>query len=113
MTTVHKFHAQPTWVDGLRFASKGEARRYGELLLLQKAGIIRDLVLQPAYPLHARGHDREWQLVGAYVADFEYVVCATDLLTTEDFKGVRTPLYRWKKKHFQAEYGRQIFEVTA
>ena len=39
-------------------------------------------------------------------------MCATDALTTEDVKGVRSPLYRWKKKHFQAEYGRPIFEVN-
>jgi hypothetical protein len=112
MSSLHKFHAVATVIDGVRFASKAEARRYGELTLLQKAGVIKDLVLQPAYPLHARGLKQEYVLIGAYVADFEYVECATDKLTTEDVKGVRTPLYSWKKKHFQAEYGRPIFEVN-
>lgn len=39
----HKYHAKPTTVDGIRFASKAEARRYSELRLLEKAGEIKNL----------------------------------------------------------------------
>jgi hypothetical protein len=42
---VSKYHAQPTVVDGIRFASKAEARRYGELMLLMKARVIWGLTL--------------------------------------------------------------------
>jgi hypothetical protein len=28
-------------------------------------------------------------------------------------KGFKTPLYRWKKKHVEAQYGITIREVTA
>ncbi len=43
-----KYRAQPTIVDGIRFHSKGEARRYQELRLLERAGEITNLELQPA-----------------------------------------------------------------
>jgi Protein of unknown function (DUF1064) len=107
-----KYHAVVTHVDGLRFSSKAEAKRYAQLVMMQKAGLIKDLVLQPHYRLHAPGTKVEWQLIGEYVADFDYVDVVTDKQITEDVKGVKTPVYQWKKKHFQAEYGRPIFEVT-
>ena len=39
-TTQSKYHAVPTTIDNIRFASKAEARRYRELRLLEKAGEI-------------------------------------------------------------------------
>lgn len=102
----HKFNAVPTEVDGVRFDSKREARRWAELQLLQRAGQIHHLERQIAYPLHAGAQ----QPIGAYVADFSYVR-ADGHLVVEDAKGVRTPLYRWKKKHLAAEYGIAIVEV--
>jgi Protein of unknown function (DUF1064) len=107
-----KFHAVPTWVDGIRFASAREARRYGELRLLERAGLIRDLTLQPAFELHAT----VWpapagppHVVGIYRADFAYVTETGTVV--EDAKGVRTALYQWKKKHVEIEYGVRIVEV--
>ncbi len=32
----HKYHAEPTIVDGIRFDSKKEATRYAELRLLER-----------------------------------------------------------------------------
>lgn len=107
----HKFHATPTVVDGIRFASKAEAKRYGELKLLEKAGEIVDLKLQPKYPLLVGGHK-----VGSYVADFEYsrVEERGKVMhrVVEDVKGLPTPLYRWKKKHFEIQYNWRITEVS-
>ena len=40
-----------TTVDGIKFQSKAEARRYSQLKLLEKAGEVFDLALQPAYQL--------------------------------------------------------------
>jgi hypothetical protein len=40
-----KYHAIPTEIDGIRFDSKAEARRYGELMLLEMGGVIRELEL--------------------------------------------------------------------
>ncbi len=36
----HKFHAIRTELDGIKFASKKEAKRYKELVLLQQKGDI-------------------------------------------------------------------------
>lgn len=107
---AHKYGAKPTVVDGIRFASQKEAKRYGELKLLEKAGEIFDLRLQPEYDLCA------WQngnapIIGKYRADFSYLDIRTMRGVIEDVKGFRTELYRWKKKHVEAQYGITIAEV--
>lgn len=105
-----KYGAIPLVVDGVRFASSREARRYGELRLLERAGQIWDLTLQPEFPLHAQGLETcECELVGKYRGDFAYAT--REGTVVEDVKGVRTPLYRWKKKHVEIEYGIRIVEV--
>jgi dsDNA-binding SOS-regulon protein len=103
-----KYNAKRTVVDGITFASKKEAKRYGELKLLEKAGEIRDLELQPWYALMAIGSGEQ---VGSYVADFKYFDKRFKRAVVEDVKGFRTPLYKWKKKHVEAQYGIQITEV--
>ncbi len=109
----HKYGAKPTTIDGIRFASKAEAWRYSELLMLQKAGEIRALVLQPKFPLWAYSVSRiNARPVGVYFADFGYVRVIDSEEVIEDVKGFRTPLYRWKKKHVEAQYGITITEVT-
>jgi hypothetical protein len=100
-----KYRAAPTIVDGIRFASKKEARRYSELKMLEKAGIIKSLRLQPRFDLTTPGGNK----VGEYVGDFAYRQDGEAVI--EDVKGFRTPLYRWKKKHFEVQYGIQIQEV--
>ena len=108
----HKYRAVPTTVHGFRFASKAEARRYQELLLLGMAGEIRNLELQPRFDLHVNGVK-----VSTYVADFRYQERQHSAYTlkwhdfVEDVKGVRTPVYRMKQKHMVAEYGITIREV--
>jgi Protein of unknown function (DUF1064) len=100
-----KYHATVTTVDGLTFASKREAVRYSELKLLEKAGEIWKLERQVPYPL-----DVHTKTIGQYVADFVYYRC-DGILVVEDCKGVRTPLYRWKRKHVEAQYGIRILET--
>lgn len=112
----HKFNAAPTIVDGIRFASKKESRRYAELKLLQRAGEIRHLTLQPSFPLMApvalgcvwKTADpiASTRVVGHYRADFGYDerrgVCWFPIV--EDCKGMRTAMYQWKKRHFEIQY---------
>ena len=106
-----KYRAKPTRVDNIRFHSAKEARRYGELKLLEKAGEIVALVLQPRFPLHAwSGDHAEAPFVGVYTADFEYLDCHGRRIV-EDVKGCQTPMYRWKKKHMLAQYGITILET--
>jgi hypothetical protein len=103
---VSKYRAVRTTVDGITFASKAEARRYQELKMLVKAGVIGDLRLQPRYPFVVNRVK-----IGAYVGDFLYERDGVEIV--EDVKGVLTPVYRLKKKLMKAIYGIEIQEVTA
>ena len=100
----NKYRAIPTVVDGIRFASKAEARRYGELKLLVFAKEIYNLSLQPTFPIIVNGSK-----ICTYVADFRYE--KDDQLVIEDVKGMRTPVYKLKKKLVEALYGITITEV--
>ena len=104
-TAPLKYRAQPTTVDGIRFASKREAARYCELRLMERAGHIRNLELQPRYPMVVNG-----LTVCVYVADFRYVA-ADGRAVVEDVKGVRTPAYVIKAKLMKALHGVEVSEV--
>jgi len=112
---ANKYGAQATTLDGIRFDSKKEARRYAELLLLQRAGEIRDLERQVEFPLlttHHRG--AEVHRVGSYFADFQYREGPTGILRIEDAKSPATaknPLYRLKRKMVMLAYSVEIIEV--
>ena len=95
-------------LDGLRFDSKAEAGRWVYLQRLQQAGEITDLRRQVRIPLHAPSG----AVVGFYVADFEYL--RQGLPVTEDVKSAATfelEIFQWKRRHFAAEYGREIVAV--
>lgn len=103
----HKYRAKPTEVDGVRFASKAEARRYCELKLLVQAGEIRNLELQPAFPIVIEG-----VRVTTYIADFAYFGGGKRVI--EDVKGFKTDVYALKKKLVEAMYpGVKIIEITS
>lgn len=100
-----KYRAKPTVIDGVRFASKKEAARYCALKLREKIGDISNLTLQPVFPIVIGG-----QPVAKYVADFSYF--HNGAYVVEDVKGMRTPVYRLKKKLVEALYpGVKIMEV--
>ena len=106
-----KFNNKPVTVDGHRFASKAEAKRYGELKLMENAGKIDLLTLQSRYTLEVNG-----MRICAYSADFSYRAfprTANKCIVVEDVKGVRTPVYRIKKKLMKAIYGIDITEIDA
>lgn len=112
----HKYHAKPTVIDGVRFASQKEARRYQELKILERAGKIQDLRLQPEYPLHVvkiyrNGWPIEIATVAKYIGDFEYTDCQTGEIITEDVKGMRTSVYALKRKLVAAIHGITIAEI--
>jgi hypothetical protein len=102
-----KYNATPTTVDGKRFASKKEARRYAELKQLEQARAIRYLRTQLCYPLKVNG-----ALIATYVADFVYVDAARgNAQVVEDVKGFKTREYTIKKKLMRALYGIEIKET--
>jgi Protein of unknown function (DUF1064) len=99
-----KYRNVPTVVGGIRVASKREARRWGELRLLERAGRISGLRRQVPFRLEING-----QLVTTYVADFVYCEAGAEIV--EDSKGVRTAVYKLKAKLMRAVYGVEIREV--
>lgn len=107
MRRGNKFHAEPTTVDGIRFASKAEARRYANLKLLERAKRIRDLTLQPAFPLHGKNGSH----IGRYTADFRYDELGADGRVLADVvEDVKSPAtakgeaYRLRIKLFKDNY---------
>ena len=91
---THKYGAKPTMVDGRRFASKREARRYSELKLAEQAGKIENLRCQVRYRLVQVVH---------YVADFVYID-ESGVAVVEDVKGYKTPEYKAKKKLMESQH---------
>ena len=99
-----KYNAKQTTVDGITFHSKKEARRYGELKLLEKLGEIKNLELQKRYKLMV--NDKH---ICSYDADFVYE--ENGRLVVEDVKGKPTPEYKLKAKLMEAIYGITIYET--
>lgn len=105
-----KYGATPTTVDGIRFHSAREARRYEELKLLVKAGAITGLLLQPEYGIYAHPIGGDLVKVATYRGDFQYYTVQGKKVV-EDVKGFKTPMYRLKKKFVEAQYGIEIREI--
>jgi len=104
LAKAHKYHATATIVDGIRFPSKKQARRYSELRFLEKSKLISRLALEPRYAIVVNE-----QHICDYVADFKYVDITGEVI--EDVKGVKTPVYRLKKKLVEAIYGITVKET--
>lgn len=106
----HKYRAQRTDCQaGHSHPSKAEAKRCDELHLLERAGEITHLTLQPKFPVHINGAK-----VTTYIADFSYFPLLPEKggRIIEDVKGILTPMYRLKKKMVEAYYpGVKIVEV--
>lgn len=96
--TYNKYRAKAVYVNGERFDSKKEAKRYQELLLLQRAKEISNLRRQVKYeliPSFTLG-GRKYRGIN-YYADFVYID-STGREIIEDTKGVQTDVYKIKKK---------------
>lgn len=91
----NKYGNKRTVVDGITFASRKEARRYGELILLQKGRRISGLVCQPVIPLMVAG-----VRIGKYIGDFAYIEGGRQVI--EDTKGIRTPVFNLKWRMVKA-----------
>jgi hypothetical protein len=113
---ANKYHAQICTVDGIRFDSRKEARRYERLKFLLMVGVIRDLEMQPEFPITVLELWRDdGQLVhcGRFTADFRYVETASGEVVIEDTKSppTRNTAYRLRKRLVEAIHGVTIREV--
>lgn len=100
----NKYKAIKTIIDGIKFDSKKEGARYMQLKLMEKAGAISELSLQPKFDLMVNGTK-----CGFYKADFRYIENGKTVI--EDVKGMKTPVYNLKKKLIKAIYDIDIFET--
>jgi len=123
----NKYGSKKIEVDGIIFDSKKEAKRYQELLLLEKAGAIQDLqrqrkfILIPAQreftnEIYTKGRKKGCFKQGkllerecAYIADFLYIENGKRIV--EDTKGFRTKDYIIKRKLMLYMYGIRIKEI--
>lgn len=101
-----KYGAQPVNIDGLRFDSKKEAARWGQLVLMERAGVIQGLRRQVPFVLIDKSiHGRAIK----YVADFSYMQDGVEIV--EDAKGYRTEVYKLKRRMMAERYGIIVKEV--
>lgn len=93
---TNKFGNVATVVDGIRFASKKEARYYEQLKLLQAAGIVEYFLRQVA--VHLPGGTR-------YVIDFlVFFIDPARKPEYVDVKGRETPMFRVKRREIEHHY---------
>jgi len=105
-----KYRSTRVKLGDLNFDSKKEYLRYCELIILQKAKRIKDLILQPEFILlDAFVHDGKKERKITYKADFKYIDMYTQNLVVEDVKGFKTKTYKLKRKMFLSKYG-HLFE---
>lgn len=123
----NKYGSKKVEIDGIVFDSKKEAKRYQELLLLEKAGAIKHLQRQVKYVLipaqrestneiYTKGRNKGCFKQGkllerecTYTADFVYIQDCKFIV--EDTKGFRTKDYIIKRKLMLYNYGIRIKEI--
>lgn len=120
----NKYKAIKCSVNGIEFDSRKEARRYQELLLLQRAGAILNLKRQVKYVLipaqyetyerygkkgqRLKDGQRLLEKECAYVADFVYEENGKEIV--EDTKGIKTKDYIIKRKLMLYIHGIRVKE---
>lgn len=112
----NKYHAKKVTLDGIRFDSKKEACRWAELKVMEKAGLIKELERQVRFcliPTIVGENGKVRQRETNYVADFRYYEKQGEHWeqVVEDAKGIRTDVYKIKKKLMLWRYGIEIREV--
>lgn len=120
---TRKFANEPTVIDGHKFDSKREGKRYLDLKLLERAGEIANIELQPKFPLELqRMIDGRLTLVPikirskgypngrrcSYRADFRYQCRRTGQQIVEDVKGYDDDRARFKRAVVECIYEIEI-----
>ena len=102
----HKYNAKRKELDGITFASSGEAERYRQLQYQASLGIIQHDKnwLQVPFVVRGAAVDDEGQAIKEvrYVADFVYSIDGETVV--EDFKGHITKEFKAKYKMFRQRY---------
>lgn len=117
-----KYKNKKVVYEGITFDSQKEAQRYCELKLLQRAGKIQNLELQKTFVLiptqrepdtiGKRGGVIKGKLIEkecTYKADFVYTENGKTVV--EDTKGMKTEVYKIKRKLMLFVHGIRIKEI--
>jgi hypothetical protein len=91
--------------------SEAEAIRYAQLVLLQRGGEIRELVVHPRYLLLAAFRDGQGQYHRGveYEADFAYLEGERQVV--EEVKGFESDVWKIKQKLFLRRYTDLVLRV--
>jgi hypothetical protein len=100
---MNKYRNKKTQVDMYVFDSIAESKRYKELALLERAGYIQQLELQPRFLLQEgfRKNGKTYRKI-EYIADFKYIEKGKTII--EDVKGKETEVFKLKRKLFEYKY---------
>lgn len=100
---MSKYNNKKTQVDMYVFDSIAESKRYKELALLEKAGKITELELQPRFLLQEsfKKNGKTYRKI-EYVADFKYI--ENGQVIVEDVKGKETDVFKLKHKLFENKF---------
>jgi len=106
----NKYRNKKVTIDGLKFDSQKESRRYQELKLLERAGVIDGLITLVRYEIIPKS-DKYGKVV--YVADFVYL--KDGRLIVEDVKGMKTgaayAMFKLKQKLMYNTLGLEVVEI--
>lgn len=97
-------------IDGIVFASKGEAQEYATLKLREKIGEISDLELQPKFPVYING-----ERLCVYKADFSFFDCRLGRTVIVDRKSSGTAkdaAYKLRKRAAELSHKIKIDEIV-
>lgn len=108
----NKYGNRKVVLDGKKFDSKKEARRYAELITLQRSGWISNLECQKRFELIPNQRDESGKIIEhkcVYVADFCYEQNGETIV--EDVKGMKTDVYIIKRKLMLYVHGIRVREI--
>jgi len=109
---VNKYSNKKTFVDGIQFDSKAEAKYFEQLKWLKQAKQIKDFKLQPRFLLQ-ESYKKNGKTIRKieYVADFE-IHNLDGSIEIVDVKGHETKEFLLKKKLFEYRYEHTLKLVT-
>ena len=99
-----KYRSKAVVVDGVRYASKREAKVCLDLIQLEKAGKIGGLEFQKRFPLLGP----KGEVICTYVADACFWDHEKDRLRVIDVKGFETEIFKLKRKMMRALKGIEV-----
>lgn len=102
----HKFKTKRIIVNGIKFDSLGEGRRYSKLKFLEVRGIISKLELQPKFDMQYNGCK-----ICTYRADFKFDYAGNTII--EDYKGRATAVFKLKQKLMKAFYPNVVLDIIS